>query len=164
MSDEEDDEEPEEVFLECYVCKGQRGRERRSRGSPVCKFDGCIKEHARRRKEGNVDERTALVPPAPAARTGCFKVRDVVGIDLCVAASDRQRRAGRSLDDDNISYKVRGGFGEDKDDELIPDTRWVKLSELVANMDDRALAALDRWAASLQKTARDARKRLRERD
>ena len=98
------------------------------------------------------------------ALRGHLELRDVVGVDLCVAMSDRQKRAGRSLDDDNISYKVRGGFGEDKDDELIPDTCWVKLTELVNNLDERGLAALDKWAGKLQQTARDARKRLRERE
>ena len=47
-----------------------------------------------------------------------------------------------------MAHKVRGGYGEDRDDELIPDTRWVNLSELVANLDDRSLAVLsthDSW-------------------
>ena len=85
-----------------------------------------------------------------------------MGVDLCVTASPRQMRAGRALDEDNISYKVRGGFGDDKDDELIPDTRWVALSELVANMGERELSALDKWAAALEKTAKQLRRRLRE--
>ena len=76
-----------------------------------------------------------------------------MGVDLCVDASPRQKRNGRSYDEDNTCYKVRGGFGEDKDEEmLIPDTRWVSLRELVANMDEGALAALDRrhvgWEAA----------------
>ena len=59
-------------------------------------------------------------------------------------ADARQKRAaGRRLDEDNVAHKVRGGYGEDRDDELIPDTRWVNLSELVANLDDRSLAVLD---------------------
>ena len=60
-----------------------------------------------------------------------------------------------------MAYKVRGGFGVDEDDELLPDTRWVPMHELVANMDETTLAALDQWAGKLQKTAREARKRLR---
>ena len=50
-----------------------------------------------------------------------------------MVADDRAKRAGCKADDNNIAYKVRGGFGADKDDELIPDTRWIKLSELVYN-------------------------------
>ena len=106
-------------------------------------------------------ECTALAPPAKAARTSCFKIREVVGIDMRVAADDRAKRAGCKADDNNIAYKVRGGFGADKDDELIPDTHWIKLSELVYNMDERALASLDKWAGKLQKAAREARERLR---
>ena len=160
---EEGDEEP---FLDCYLCKGDSGRERRSLGSPICKFDGCIKEHTRRRRAAKESgaERTALAPPAAAAkRTSCFKIREVVGVDLCVAADARQKRAGRPLDEDNVGYKVRGGYGEDKDDELIPDTRWVGLSELVANLDDRSLAVLDSWANGLQKVLKAARKKQRAR-
>ena len=72
-------------------------------------------------------------------------------------------RAGRTIDEDNISYKIRGGFGEDKDDELDPWTRWVPLSELVANLDERALASLDQWASKLESTAKKLRKELRKR-
>ena len=113
---------------------------------------------------GNDDEveRTALARPAKAARTSCFKVREVLGVDLCLAADDREMRAGRSADDDNVAYKVRGGFGEDKDDELIPDTRWVKLAELTANMSESQLASLDTWAGKLQKVLKEARKRKRQ--
>ena len=164
MSDTDDDDDGD-VFWDCYICSGENGRERKTAGSLTCAYNGCVKEHTRRRKarsEGD-EERTALAPPPKAARTSCFAIRDVVGIDMCVAASPRQKRAGRALDEDNTSYKVRGGFGEDKDDELIPDTRWVPLSELVANMDERTLSALDKWAAKLEKDAKDLRKELRKR-
>ena len=56
---------------------------------------------------------------------------------------------------------VRGGFGEDEADGLFPDTRWVELSELVSNMDDKDLAKLDTFASGLKKTLQAARKRLR---
>ena len=108
-------------------------------------------------------ERTALAPAPKAARTSCFKIRDVVGVDLCVEASARQRRVGRALDEHNISYKVRGGFGEDKDDEMLPDTRWVPLSELAANLKEQDLKALDKWAAALEKSAKTLRKELQKR-
>ena len=103
-----------------------------------------------------------MAPPAKAARTSCFKIPEVLGVDMCVAASPRgQQRAGRKADDDNIAYEVRGGFGEDKDDELIPETRWIRLSELVHNMDERSLIALDKWAGKLQKALQEARQRKR---
>ena len=155
----------EDVFWDCYICQGQMGRERKCDNSPICKHNSCVKEHTRRRKAARSEDgdRTALAPAPKAARTSCFKIRDVVGVDLCVAASPRQMRAGRTIDEDNISYKIRGGFGEDKDDELEPWTRWVPLSELVANLDERALASLDQWASKLESTAKKLRKELRKR-
>ena len=124
---------------------------------------GCVREYKRRcaaRRDG-VEQPEALAPPAKEACTPCFKIREVLGIDMCVAANPRQKRAGCKAGDDNISYKVRGGFGEDKDDELVPETRWVKLSDLVFNMSDSSLASLDKWAGKLQKAAQEARKRTR---
>ena len=154
-------DEDEDVFYECVVCAGEMGRCRRSDGSSICKHNSCYVELRRRRAGGGGDvERTVLAPPAKAARTSCFKVREIC-IDMRVAADDRAKRAGCKADNDNIAYKVRGGFGADKDDELIPDTRWIKLSELVYNMDERALASLDKWAGKLQKAAREARESLR---
>ena len=144
MSDDEPSEEDGDVFWDCYICSGENGRERRCDNSPICAHNSCVKEHTRRRKAARSGgDRTALAPAPKAQRTSCFKIRDVVGVDYCVAASPRQMRAGRTIDEDNISYKIRGGFGEDKDDELEPWTRWVPLSELVANLDERALATLD---------------------
>ena len=114
-------DEDEDVYYECVVCEGARGRCRRSDGSSICKHNSCYVELRRRRAGGGDDvERTALPPPAKAARTSCFKIREVVGIDMRVAADDRAKRAGCKADNDNIAYKVRGGFGADKDDELIP--------------------------------------------
>ena len=43
----------------------------------------------------------------------------------------------------------------------MPETRWVKLSDLVFNMSDSSLASLDKWAGKLQKAAQEARKRTR---
>jgi len=156
-------ERDEEPFEDCYICHGDNGRGRRSDGSPICKHNSCIKEHRRRRQEATIDEHDerSSVAPAKAERTACFKIREILGVDMCVAASPRAKRAGCELSATNVAYKVRGGFGADKDDELLPDTRWVPMHELVANMDEPALAALDTWANKLQKTAKEARKKLR---
>ena len=45
---------------------------------------------------------------------------------------------------------------------MISDTRWVQLTELVRNMSEPQLAELDSWAGRLQKTAKAARKRVRQ--
>ena len=44
---------------------------------------------------------------------------------------------------------------------MVSDTRWVQLKELVLNMGESELSALDQWAGQLQKAAKVARKALR---
>ena len=58
-------------------------------------------------------------------KTTCFEIKSVLGVSLCMppSMSGYERRAGRAADDDDICYQVRGGFGEDEHDALIPDTR-----------------------------------------
>ena len=127
-------EPDEEVFWECVICHGAMGRERRSSGSVNCKHDSCKRALKRKREAGEVFEEVEVAEPEKTPRTSCFKIREVVGVDLRVTAGDREKRAGGRLDDARIAFKVRGGFGEDKDDELIPDTRWIKLPVLVNNI------------------------------
>ena len=81
MSD--DDAGDEEIFYECGVCAGEMGRCRRSDGSSICKHNSCYNE-LRRRRAGGDEVRTALARPAKAARTSCFKIREVLGVDMCV--------------------------------------------------------------------------------
>ena len=51
---------------------------------------------------------------------------------------------------------------EDQDD-MVPETRWVKLPSLVDNtLDENACKLLDAFAKSLYSVAKEARKRLRE--
>ena len=38
-------------------------------------------------------------------------------------------------------------------------SRWIKSSELVDNMDERSLIALDKWGEKLQKALQEARQR-----
>ena len=67
-------------------------------------------------------------------------------------------------DDNRIMIQVRGGFGHDGDprDLLIPGTHWVKLSELVDNLDEPELKKMDKFADALKKKLQQSRKRLRE--
>ena len=60
-----------------------------------------------------------------------------------------------------MTSQVRGGWGEDKDDDFIPGTRWVELAELVANVNETQLKKLDAFAATLAATIKDTRKRLK---
>ena len=47
-------------------------------------------------------------------------------------------------------------------DDMVPDTRWVKLSDLTDTIDEEGCAILDTFARDLQKAAKAARRRLRE--
>lgn len=162
MSD--DGSEPD-VYFDCDVCSGERGRERRSEGSSICAHESCKCELKRRRAVGEAVGTTpaAKKPAAGGKRCTCQVIREVLGVDMAVAASERDMRAGGLADDAKIAYKVRGGWGEDAADEFIPGTRWVNLTELVANIDEKGCAALDSWAGELKKAAAAARKRLRRR-
>ena len=83
---------------------------------------------------------------------------------MCLKMSKTEKRLGCDYGDDDCYYQVRGKYGGSKDedvDDMISDTRWVQLKELVMNMDESQLSELDRWASQLQKTAKAARKRVR---
>ena len=86
---------------------------------------------------------------------------------MCLQLDADKRRVGRHADDDDYQLQVRGGFGkhEGEDDmDLIPDTRWVSLAELVTNdVDAAALAALETLAKKLPKALKAAAKRIRQR-
>ena len=94
-------------------------------------------------------------------------IKKVIGVSMCLETlNNTERRCGRMTHDDEICYQVRGKFGksmaEDQDD-MEPDTRWVKLSTLVDNkLDETDCQLLDTFAKSLLKVAKNARKRLRE--
>ena len=114
-------------YEDCVVCGGERGRERRSGGSSICKFDGCQKELSRRRKEARA---AGDVPPVaerpPAQPAKCRKIKDVLGVTLCGLDLDAdQRRVGKKSGYDDVQLQMRGGFGgaKDKAEDLMPDTR-----------------------------------------
>ena len=156
-----DDEEP---FLECVVCHGDNGRERKCSGAMICKHNRCNKTYQQRRREaraaGHEPEQAPAPPPAK-----CRKIKDVLGVSLCLVSelSSDERRTGRESGDDDIQCEVRGGFGNDGDDpeDLIPDTRWVKLDDLVEAMEKEDLTKLFTFASQLKRKLTDAEKRLR---
>ena len=159
---------PDEVpFLDCVECHGDNKRERRSDGSATCKHDGCKKDYARKRKAGAAGDITALPQQAPVAPPAkCRKIKDVLGVSMVLVSelSSDERRVGRKLGDNDISCEVRGGFGNsgDKAEDLIPDTRWVKLTDLVVAMDKQQLKKLFTFAGKLQDALKLAEERVRE--
>ena len=151
------------VFFDCVSCGGKNGRSRKSPGSSNCMHDSCKGVRKRRHEELEA----VAAPALRAATTSCFKVKELLGISVCLELDADERRVGREADDDDIALQIRGGFGkgahEDESD-LIPDTRWVQWSELVDNdVDDDALDKLERLAKTLPKLLKAARKRIRER-
>jgi hypothetical protein len=159
MSDEE------EVFFDCVECFGANGRARRSDGSNTCRHDGCKKDYAKRRRgsDNNGDISSLPLPKAPQHK--CRKIKDVLGVSLCLTSqmSGEEKRTGRKTGDDDIQCQVRGGFGgaRDKVEDLIPDTRWVKLDELVDAMDHSQLKKLFTFSRQLGDVLERAEKRLR---
>ena len=118
--------------MDCVVCHGERGRARRSDGSATCLHDGCKRDYAKRRRGSNDDGDNLLAEKLPKEpRHECRKIKDVLGVSLCLTSgmASEERRIGRKHGDDDIQCEVRGGFGgaRDKVEDLIPDTRWVKL-------------------------------------
>jgi len=160
MSDEE-----EEVFFGCVECKGANGRARRSDGSRTCLHDGCKKDYAKRRRGSSNDGDISSLPLPKAPRHKCRKIKDVLGVSLCLTSemTGEERRTGRKNGDDDIQCQVRGGFGgaRDKVEDLIPDTRWVKLDELVDAMDHSQLKKLFTFSRQLGDVLERAEERLR---
>ena len=159
-------EAAEEIFYGCVVCSGDMKRGRNGVNGTRCKHESCKKELTRRNKE-----RRAAAALEPAGDTvvdydtkTCFRVKEVLGLSMCLKMSATEKRIGCDYDDDDMYYQVRGKYGGSKDedpDDMISDTRWVQLKELVANMDESQLGELDSWAGQLQKVAKAVRKRVR---
>ena len=87
-------------------------------------------------------------------------------MSTCLHLDADERRTGRQADDDDIYLQVRGGFGKSADEEvedLIPDTRWVQLAQLVGNeIDGEALTQLEKLAKALPKLIKAAARRIKE--
>ena len=152
------------VFFGCVSCGGSKGRSRKSLASVNCKHESCKGV----RKRGHEQLQAVAAPAVRSVATSCFKVKELLGISVCLELDADERRVGREADDDDIGLQVRGGFGkgahEDESD-LIPDTRWVQWSELIDNeVDDDALEKLEKLAKTLPKLLKAARKRKRERE
>ena len=168
MSSSED--EDAEVFMECYYCEGKSGCPRASRGSIRCSAGQCKRKQAADNKAAKAGLTEALPLAGDLTQSAslpryCFNIKEVVGVDICSnRLTSKERRVGRARADEDWAYKVRGKFGDDSDedsDDMVPDTRWVPLSELVEKLDEPACKKLDAFASSLQKAAKEARKRLR---
>ena len=97
--------------------------------------------------------------------TSCFRIKEVLGVSMCLKLSKTEKRLGYDYGDEDYCYQVRGKYGGSKDedpDDMVSDTRWVQLKELVHNMGESELSELDRWAGKLQKAAKAARLALRQ--
>ena len=154
--------------MDCVECFGANGRARRSDGSATCLHDKCKRDYAKRRRgssnDGDISSTVEKLPKAP--RHNCRKIKDVLGVSLCLTSemTGEERRTGRKTGDDDIQCQVRGGFGgaRDKVEDLIPDTRWVKLDELVDAMDTAQLKKLFTFARTLEGVLQRAEGRLRQ--
>ena len=162
MSDEGD------VFYECVICSGGCKRSRNGDNGTRCKHDSCKKELTRRNTELRAArlEPTGDAPMVDSDPTSCFRIKEVLGVSMCLKLSKTEKRLGYEYGDEDYCYQVRGKYGGSKDedpDDMVSDTRWVQLKELVHNMGESELSELDRWAGKLQKAAKAARLALRQR-
>ena len=156
----------EDIFYDCCICFGEKKKPRNGSNGSRCTHNSCKDELTRR----NAAKRAAKLAPAGDAPvvdsdpTECFKIKEVLGVSMCLKMSKTEKRLGCDYGDDDCVYQVRGKFGGSKDedpDDMISDTRWVQLKELVMNMNESELSELDTWAGQLQKAAKAARKRVR---
>ena len=111
-------------------------------------------------------EPTGDAPMVDSDPTSCFRIKEVLGVSMCLKLSKTEKRIGYEYGDEDYCYQVRGKYGGSKDedpDDMVSDTRWVQLKELVHNMGESELSELDRWAGKLQKAAKAARLALRQR-
>ena len=153
----------EPIFYGCIMCNGRKGRSRKSTGSVNCLHESCRGVRGKR-SHAEPDDAEFFADDS----LKCFKIKVVLGVSTCLHMGPDERRVGRDAEDDDVYIQLRGGFGksadEDKDD-LIPDTRWVQLAELVsAKLDGSELDKLEKFAKALPKVLKDARRQLEERE
>ena len=106
---------------------------RASANSPRCTASQCKAAHTAARAAA----RAALPVIAPcepkAEPTTCFKIKEVLGVSMCTEKmTDEESRCGRARSDEEICYQLRGKFGKSSDedvDDMVPGTRWVKLTD-----------------------------------
>ena len=153
------------IFYDCVQCHGDKRRSRRSLGSTNCKHESCKGVRKRGREEAESKQRRLC---GCNVVSSCFKIKALLGVSTCLNLDADERRTGRTADDDDIYIQVRGGFGRSADEDegdLIPDTRWVQLAQLVDNgIDGEALNQLEKLAKALPKLVKAAAKRIKDRE
>ena len=134
-------EEGEDIFYDCVDCGGDMRRGRNGDNGTRCKHDSCKRELTRRNKE----RRAGLAPVGDAAAdddpTTCFAIKEVLGISKCLKMTKTEKRLGCNYADEDCYYHVRGKYGGSRDedvDDMLSDTRWVKLTELVKGWGGKA--------------------------
>ena len=157
-----------DIFYGCHYCSGERECPRASAGSIRCTAGQCKRQQTAERaaaKGALIDALPQVAEPASSSPRWCFKIKEVVGVTLCSERlTGKEKRLGKEKEDEDIGYLVRGKFGDDSDedsDDMVPDTKWVKLSDLVEKIDEAGCKKLDAFAGGLQKLAKAARKRMR---
>ena len=138
-----------DAFICMYRCNSGCPQ---NKGSLRCTSSRCKERQAAERQAAKAGRAGSLVaaPSAPQAEaTSCFVIKKVIGVSMCLETLDNtERRCGRMTHDDEICYQVRGKFGKSMDedqDDMEPDTRWVKLSTLVDNkLDEKTASCLTR--------------------
>ena len=104
----------EEVFWDCTICSGERGRGRNGENGTRCKHNSCKKELAARNAAARAARLSSVGDAAPlvdADPTSCFKIKEVLGVSMCLKLTKTEKRVGHEADWQDIYYQVRGKFG-----------------------------------------------------
>ena len=155
--------EDDDIFYGCVVCSGEKKRRRNGSNGSRCMHNSC-KEELTRRNKGLREQAPVGDVVVDSDPTECFKIKEVLGVSMCLKMTKTEKRLGCDYGDDDCYYQVRGKYGGSKgedEDDMLSDTRWVPLQQLALNMDESQLSELDKWAGQLQKAAKNARKRVR---
>ena len=168
----------------CVICQGASGKPRASPRSQRCTSNKkpwrcrdaltavLEKERAtlshqmevssKRAREALEEQSSAYAAIILAKQ--CFAIDEVCGVcyfdcaKLCGPDGERKQRTGVEEAEYDYQYLIRGGFGDDRDDSLIPGTRWVSLTELFNNCSVADLDMLDAFDTANKERTSAARK------
>ena len=56
--------------------------------------------------------------------TSCFRIKEVLGVSMCLKLSKTEKRLGYDYGDEDICYQVRGKYGGSKHEDPGPEPMW----------------------------------------
>ena len=93
----------EDIYWDCVVCSGARKRARNGPNGSRCMHNSCKTELTRRNKE-RCAAKLAPADDAPVVDddpTECFKIKEVLGVSMCLKMAKTEKRLGCNYSDDD---------------------------------------------------------------